>query len=318
MPHALMRDGAKLHYLSFGRGPETCVLLHGFAMNAAMWLPFVAPLAHRVRFVIPDLRGFGGSHHLAFSRRDVLDQHADDLHDLLRVLDLKDVHLAGLSMGACTALQYQRRYGFGRIRAYLHMDQGICILNGPDWQYGLLGAAQEAQLGAWSGMLEQMEAWRGKPYRKLPRALRRNLWPGMAQFTAYAFHHRGMRLFSGLARYERLVRRVMPVANWPVYLDCLRSYSEGGHDWRPSLRKLKVPMTVLVGMESRMYPAEGQLQIADYMPHARIVKIENCGHTIPFEAPRVFLREMSRFLTPVPALPVTKRARVAVASQSAA
>ena len=52
-----MRDGADLHYLDVGRGP-VCMLLHGFAMPAALWLPFVAPLATRFRFVLPNLRGF--------------------------------------------------------------------------------------------------------------------------------------------------------------------------------------------------------------------------------------------------------------------
>lgn len=317
MPHAQMRDGAQLHYLSFGRGPDTCVLLHGFAMNAAMWVPFVAPLAHRVRFIIPDLRGFGASHTLPLVQRSILDQHADDLHDLLQALGLDDVHLAGLSMGACTALQYQRRYGFGRIRAYLHIDQSPCVLNNAKWKLGLLGAEQKTQLATWGALLDELEPHRGTPYRKLPRGLRKRMWRGLAQFTAYAFHHRGMRAVSSLAKYEMLIRRMAPTANWPVYLDCLRSYMNDDYDWRPSLSKIKVPMTVLIGMESRMYPAAGQFRIADYVRHARLVPVPDCGHVVPFEAPRVFLRELVRFLAPAPALG-RARAPERVASQSAA
>ncbi len=319
MSYAPMRDGARLHYLSFGRGAEVCVLLHGFGMNAAMWVPFVAPLAHRVRFVIPDLRGFGGSHRLPLVQRSILDQHADDLHDLLLALDLEQVHLGGLSMGACTAMQYQRRYGFERIRAYLHMDQGICVRNGADWRYGLLGERQEAQLEVWGGMLAQLEPYRGTPYRKLPSALRKTMWVWLAQFLSYAFHHRGMRLIGGLSRHELLIRRLAPTANWPIYLDCLRSYMEDDYDWRPSLPQMKTPMTALVGLQSRMYPAAGQLQIAEYVPQARIVPIDNCGHVIPFEAPRVFLRELGRFLGK-DAAATTRRGRtgLAAASQPAA
>jgi non-heme chloroperoxidase len=312
-----MRDGAPLHYLSFGRGPDTCVLLHGFAMNAAMWLPFVAPLAWRVRFIIPDLRGFGGSHTLPLSQPSILDQHADDLHDLLDALNLHDVHLAGLSMGACTALQYQRHYGFGRIRSYLHIDQAPRVLNGAGWRHGLFGEEQEGRLGGWRELLAELETHRGKPYARLPRRLRKEMWRGLAQFTAYAFHHRGLRRVSALARYELLIRRIAPTANWPVYLDCLRSYMEDDYDWRPSLPKLKVPMTALIGLESRMYPAAGQLRIPEYVPHARLVTVPDCGHVVPFEAPRVFLRELGRFMAPTPAL---GRARMPerVASQSAA
>ena len=311
MPYAQMRDGARLHYLNFGRGPDTCVVLHGFAMNAAMWVPFVAPLAGQVRFVIPDLRGFGGSHTQPLAQRSILDQHADDLHDLLDALNLHRVHLAGLSMGACTALQYQRRYGFERVRAYLHMDQSPCVLNGPDWRLGLLGEDQESRLADWSTTLHELENYRGQPYGKIPRQLRKQMWAWLAEFITYAFHHRGMQRIGGLSRHELLIRHIAPVANWPVYLDCLRSYIEDDYDWRASLKTLKVPMTALIGMESRMYPAEGQLRIAEYVPQARLVPIPGCGHVIPFEAPRVFLRELNRVIAPVPALP-RERQRAAI------
>ncbi len=318
MSYATMRDGAPLHYLSFGRGPRTCVLLHGFAMNAAMWVPFAAPLAHRARFVIPDLRGFGRSHRLPLNRHSILDQHADDLHDLLQALDLDQVHLGGLSMGACTALQYHRQYGFDRIRAYLHMDQGPCVLNGPDWQLGFLGDRQEAQLAAWTEVVAELEAYRGTPYAKLPRHLRKGMWTWLDQFIAYAFHHRGLRAVGGLSRYEMLIRRVAPTANWPIYLDCLRSYLEDDYDWRTSLLQMKTPMTLLIGLQSRMYPAEGQMCIAEYVPHARIVPIDGCGHVIPFEAPRVFVRELGKFLAPVAALPRMRRGRMVAGGHSPA
>lgn len=125
-------------------------------------------------------------------------------------------------------------------------------------------------------------------------------------------------MIGNLSRHERLIRRVAPTANWPIYLDCLRSYMEDDYDWRPSLPQLKTPMTVLIGLQSRMYPAAGQFRIADQVPHARMVPIGNCGHVIPFEAPRMFLRELSRFLAPAPALTRARRARIAAPSPALA
>ena len=55
-------------------------------------------------------------------------------------------------------------------------------------------------------------------------------------------------------------------------------------------------MTALVGMQSTMYPAAGQLAIQSMVPHARVVKFENCGHAIPFEQPRRFVAELGQFL----------------------
>ncbi|MES0873200.1 alpha/beta fold hydrolase [Sinimarinibacterium thermocellulolyticum] len=83
--------------------------------------------------------------------------------------------------------------------------------------------------------------------------------------------------------------------NWTIYLDSVRSYLEDD-DWRTTLPSLAVPMTVLIGNDSIMHPAESQRMIRDLVPHARIVDIPDCGHAIPFEAPRVFRRELARFL----------------------
>lgn len=296
MAYATMRDGARLHYHDVGFGRRTCVLLHGFAMPAALWLPFVAPLLHKVRFVLPDLRGFGGSHTLPLTQPTLLTQHADDVQDLIEQLGLRNIHLGGLSMGACTAMQYHRLYGFDRVRAYLHIDQSPRVINSADWPHGLLGAEQTRGFADMAGLMHELEPYRGTPYARLPRRLRRALWDKLATFYGYAFHTGHWRRFVRLSRHEFLIRRLAPTTNWTVYLDCLRSYLNDDYDWRASLPDIRVPMTALVGMQSTMYPAEGQLAIQSLVPHARVVRIDNCGHAIPFEQPRRFVSELGQFL----------------------
>ena len=295
MPHLQTRDGAQLHYYDIGRGTPV-VLLHGFAMPGALWLPFALPLVRRYRFIIPDLRGFGRSHHVGLSQACLLDQHADDLADLMERLHLHDVRLAGLSMGACTALQYHRRHGFDRVHSYLHIDQSPCVRNREDWSHGLLGTQQQNRLETWRLLMDELHPYRRLPLHEVPAPLRRRLWQTLAEFFGYAFHARGWKAFTALAGHEQLIARIAPTANWSIYMDCLRSYLEDDYDWRESLRELRVPMTVMVGMQSAMYPAAGQLRIADVVPQARVVRVENCGHAVPFEAPRVFRRELQRFL----------------------
>lgn len=290
-----MRDGARLHYFDIGRGPAV-VLLHGFAMPAALWLPFVLPLAHRYRFILPDLRGFGGSHQLKLAHKTLLTQHADDLNDLLEGLGLDDVLLGGLSMGACTALQYHRHYDFKRVRAYLHMDQSACVLNGPDWQWGFLGGLQETKLAQWRQLMHEMAPFRRLDFDDVPQDLRQRLWATLSEFFGYAFTGHGWKTFSRFARHERLVRRIAPTQNWPLYMDCLASYIGDDYDWRPSLPKIRIPMTLMVGMQSEMYVPQGQLHIAELVPHARVLRFENCGHAIPFESPRQFMRGLREFL----------------------
>lgn len=297
MPFAVMRDGARLHYHDLGRrqGP-ICVLLHGFAMSGALWAPFVAPYLSRYRFILPDLRGFGRSHALRLSRPVLLDQHADDVADLLDYLGADRIHLGGLSMGACTSMQFHRRYGFERVRSYLHVDQAPCVLNGPDWQHGLLGEGQAAGLQDMLGLADRLEHYRGQPFRRIPRVLRRQMWQQLATFYSHAFHQWHWQHLSALARYEILIRRVARVDNWSIYLDCVRAYARDAYDWRSSLPAMQVPTTVLVGLQSTMYPAAGQLTMRELVPHARVVALDNCGHAVPFEQPRRFVAELGHFL----------------------
>ena len=38
-------DDVQLHYLTAGKGPETVILLHGFAETSQMWRPIIPKLA---------------------------------------------------------------------------------------------------------------------------------------------------------------------------------------------------------------------------------------------------------------------------------
>ncbi|MDB4987525.1 MAG: alpha/beta hydrolase, partial [Myxococcaceae bacterium] len=59
---------------------------------------------------------------------------------------------------------------------------------------------------------------------------------------------------------------------------------------------IHVPLTVLIGGGSKMYPPRGQHAIKHYAPHARVRELKGVGHNVPYEAPRVFLQELRDFL----------------------
>lgn len=297
MPKLVMRDGARLNVLDVGarRGPA-CILLHGYGMQGAMWLPVIAPLLARQRFILPDLRGFGGSHRLALGPQGAISQHADDLADVIAALKLTDVRLAGLSMGACTAMEHHARHGFAGIERYLHIDQAPRILNGDGWTHGLLGHEQSIQLPRWSVTLAEMNAHAGQPFDRVPLALRRRYWTVLREFLGYAFASPFWKQTAHFTRVDALARRVIPTSNWGIYLDTMRAYVDGGLDWRDSLRAMDRPMTVFIGGRSTMYPAAGQRQLGQIVPSAKLVEFPSAGHTVPFESPLRFVREFDRFL----------------------
>jgi pimeloyl-ACP methyl ester carboxylesterase len=296
MPFLRVGNDHSLHYLDVGVGPA-CVLLHGFGMQAAHFLPFVLPLARRHRFLLLDLRGFGGSTRLPLRDADVLLSHAHDLGDALSALRLDRPALGGISMGAATSLAYLRHVGFDRIRGYLHIDQAPRVLNDSTYRDGVFGDDQGAILGAWNALGGELEACgRDTPYERLPKHLRRTLARKLAQFISYAFHGRILRASSVLLRQEALAKRVLDPANWTLYLDAMRAYQTCDYDFRPSLPRITIPMHIFVGMESRMYPPAGQLAMQSYVPHARVVRFARTGHAVPAEAPIRFTRALGAFL----------------------
>lgn len=295
MPQVRLRDGRALHVHTVGRGP-TVLLLHGFAMNGAMWLPHVLPLAGAYRFVLPDLRGFGHSHHVPYAHRDVVGNHAEDVEDLIASLGVDRLILGGLSMGALTGLCLASRGGFGRVAGYVHIDQAACIHNTDDFAHGLFGAAQPERFAELRALLDAATPLRHRPFDELPGDLGARIREMFGRFLQTAVRPSWLKAGLAAVRHERVARMVLPLTHWPAYLDCLRAYLDERYDFSSALADAKIPVTVMVGDASEMYPAEGQLAFARSIPGASVVRFANAGHAIPVEAPVAFVRSLRRAL----------------------
>ncbi|MEY4513435.1 MAG: hypothetical protein RLZZ450_5557 [Pseudomonadota bacterium] len=296
MPYVRSRDGHSLFVRVVGRG-EPCLLVHGFASDSRSWLPFVAPFTRRHSFVIPDLRGFGRSHEAPLGRTCPLTQFAEDLEDTLAALAIPSLPVIGISMGAFTTVQSFRLFGGERFSRYLHIDQGPVIHNRADYAFGMLGAAQARFFTRLRSLLADLDAHLHLPWAELPRALQREFWALLADFAAAAFSTRPLAAVVGaLTRQERFMRSMLKVERWQSYINIVRAYLELDYDLRDGFRAIDVPLTVLIGGSSRMYPPAGQRTIATLAPHAVIREIPRAGHMIPYEAPRAFLRELDLFL----------------------
>jgi len=88
-----LRDGTELYYKDWGSG-KPILFSHGWPLSADMWdaqMLFFAE--HGYRTVAFDRRGFGRSSQ-PWTGYDY-DTFADDIADLVKHLDLKDVTLVG-------------------------------------------------------------------------------------------------------------------------------------------------------------------------------------------------------------------------------
>ena len=108
MPFIEVHDGTRLYYADWGSG-KPLLLIHGWAIGAAMWEYQIPPLiASGIRCIVYDQRGCGRSDHPGqgydFSTL------ADDLAILIERLDLNDLTLAGWSLGGGVAVRYLARH----------------------------------------------------------------------------------------------------------------------------------------------------------------------------------------------------------------
>jgi non-heme chloroperoxidase len=103
-----------LYYEDHGSG-RTVVLIHGFPLSGRAWeRQERALLAAGRRVITYDRRGFGRSSQPTTGYD--YDTFAADLDKLLQALDLREVDLAGHSMGGGEIARYLGTYGSARIR----------------------------------------------------------------------------------------------------------------------------------------------------------------------------------------------------------
>lgn len=294
MAFVTARDGQKLHVRVLGRG-RPVLLLHGLGSSGMQWLPFVLPLLGVAKFYMPDLRGAGRSAAVGLNQPDMFQNHVEDVEDLVRHFGLQDFLLAGHSMGATTALHWQRLGGFANVRRYLHIDQSPCVSNRADWRYGLLGEAQEACFSDLRQLAELLtQHVHHDQLHTLPVPARTQAFRLLARSQDKMGHRAPARLLRVAARWPALTR-LFPLGRPRDLQRILTTYLET-QDYRESLRQCPTPVTVMVGMRSTLYDPAGQMAIADYAPQCRVVRFERAGHLLPLDSPLQFMREFGRFI----------------------
>lgn len=146
MPKASLNNGIRLHYQQVGAGPDM-VMIHGLTGNLAVWhLHIVPALADRFRILTYDLRGHGHSDVPPTGYSP--DAMADDLRDLLDVLDIDRPIVVGHSYGADVALYFAARHP-ERVREVVAIEAALPALEATRRPEDWIGWAY------WAGALEQ-------------------------------------------------------------------------------------------------------------------------------------------------------------------
>lgn len=298
MAKVKLRDGEYLNVHCIGHG-QPVLLLHGFGSRGAHWLPNILPFIGKFRFYLPDLRGFGGSHHARLARDRIFSVYAQDLEDILNHFKLDNVILGGISTGAYACLVFNQEIGFGRVIRYLNIEHSANSKNRADSQHGLFGVNQDKMFAEFQALIDLINHYgRHTAYWDLPPDVRvqfRNT--AMRLFRRSVHNQRGRQVITLASNHaERLLtQHLMPVDRWHTYLDVMSCFMQG-HETIDALQHIKVPTTLMIGKHSRLFSEASQRELASHIPHADVVVFQNSGHIPIVDEPIKFQLEFSRFL----------------------
>ena len=234
------------------------VLLHAFPLDGEMFEPQWTALAGRARFVVPDLRGFGGS--TAFPGPSEMGAMADDVLALLDHLGIESAVVGGVSMGGYAALALLRNDP-GRVRALVLADTQTSAddLTGREVRER---TAQEVLARGSTALLPLMDRLL-RP--GAPEALRDRVsaWITSGSPEGQAAALRGLALRP---------------------------------DARDILARFGGPVLVVVGTEDVLTPPPKARAMADLLPGAELVEIPAAGHLANLEQPEAFNAALGRLL----------------------
>jgi pimeloyl-ACP methyl ester carboxylesterase len=101
-------DGAKIHYVNYGKGSDALVLIHGWTMNVDNWRDQIQDFARRYHVIAIDLPGHGQSDKPQVSYS--MDYFARAVEAVMKDAKAKRAVLVGHSMGTPVARQFYRKY----------------------------------------------------------------------------------------------------------------------------------------------------------------------------------------------------------------
>jgi esterase len=262
--------GQVFHYTQWGEpAAPPVVLLHGITGHARTWDDEASALAERYHVFALDQRGHGDSapaHDGDYST----DAFAGDLEAFLAALRLPTVDVVALSLGGRVAIAHAARHR-ERVRRLVIVDIGPDIAPEGRARVGRMIAATPEHF-------DSMERAVGYARAANPRytdaALRHRVVHGLRpQGTGFAW------------KYDREIREQMRSGRWRDPIDL----------W-PLWSSIACPTLIVRGVESDVLSPEIAKRMLETLPHARLVEVENAGHTVPGDQPEAFLQIVRDFL----------------------
>ena len=264
MAYFRTQDGCSLYYetIGFELARPIVVFLNGTLQTTMYWKVIAASLKPEFRSLLYDARGQGESElgQLPLT----LDLHMEDLCALIRHLALGPVSLLGLSHGALLA------YAMARRKPKTVNRMILCSIG--------VRSPVRARLivRSWLGILQN---------------------GGLEPLVNAAIPHvfgQGylIRNSRHLDRVAKTIIRRNRTPSLVAHLSAMAGYPSLGS----MLNKLDVPVLVISGSDDPLVNVDGAAEVATKSGGRHLV-VNGAGHSIPVEAPELFLKTIAQFLS---------------------
>jgi pimeloyl-ACP methyl ester carboxylesterase len=267
----------RISTLSMGQGPDV-LLLHGLGGTRASFFDTAAALSSRYRVHAPDLPGFGSSCKPALGAYNAR-WFAEQMLGLMDELGIERAHVIGNSMG-------------GRIA----IEMGLLA---PERVRGL-------------GLLCPAVAWLRRGLHPIVRLLRPEFGLLPHQFRRSMVAAQFWSMFCEADVIDPAVgdlmvdefRRIYHTAGarYAFLASARNIYLESPHGKRgfyPRLAELQPPALFIWGTHDSLVPAKFARHVHKWLPRARQVTLENCGHVPQVERPEETHRLLTEFFADV-------------------
>lgn len=268
----LRANGVNLSYEVTGSGAPL-VWVHEFGGDLRSWEPQVRHFSRRYRVVTYNQRGYAPSS-IPRTASDYSQQVLiEDLHELIKHLDIAPVHLGGCSMGANVA----RDFAIGHpemTRSLIMLGAGAGSVNREQFLQDEENIAASLDREGISSLVQHFETVpnRATFKEKDPR--------GFAEFLQHVAEH-DARACAYLAREVLMKRKTVP-------------------ELETELKALRVPTLIIAG--DRDTPSiEPSVMMRTWIPHAGLLVLPECGHIANLEEPALFNLHVAEFLAAVEA-----------------
>lgn len=283
-------SGASLYVRDIGAGRPVIILHGGPDFDHRYLVPDMDRWADAFHLIYYDQRGRGRSADRVRPEAVTLASELDDLDQVRRHFGLEAPVVLGHSWGTVLALEYALRHPT-RVSHLILMNPAPASAR----DFAVLRESYLQKLGA--DMERQRAIMATTAYQE-----------GDPEAVAARYRIHFKPALADRADYERLMERMKAafigqgsegIMKARAVEDRLmeETWSREDYDLLPRLRGLRIPSLVIYG-DHDFIPGDIAQHIAESVPHARLVTLQDCGHFAYLECAEDVRRVADRFLQP--------------------